>query len=138
MKKAVLLTVGVSCLLVGMAVPAKAQFGRTMTLRGDVPFTFVSGNRTIQAGEYSIEIREIQVQFMDARGHVVCGVFSNGRKENGRDEQPRLVFHRYGDTYFLRQIWTTDHKLDFGMSRSEYKLQAGLKVEQGTVILAMR
>src|SRR5579864_1737817 len=101
MKKAVLLTVSVSCLLVGMAVPAKAQFGRTMTLRGEVPFAFVSGNRTIQAGKYSIEIREAQVQFIDARGHVVCGVFSNERQENGRDEQPRLVFHRYGDTYFL-------------------------------------
>ncbi len=57
---------------------------------------------------------------------------------NSKSEQPRLVFHRYGETYFLWQIWSTDFKFDFRTSRTEYQLRASMKADQGTVTLAMR
>jgi hypothetical protein len=138
MKKAILLTLGVSCLLVGMAVPAGAQSGKPLMLKGEVPFAFVSGDRTIQAGQYSVEIRQAQVRFVDANGHPVQVVLTNPQQDNGRDEQPRLVFHQYGGTYFLWQIWTRDHEIDFRMSRTEYDLKASRKTDEGTIILAMR
>ncbi len=138
MKKAILLTVGVSCLLVGMAVPASAQSGKPLVLKGEVPFAFVSGDRTIQAGRYSVEIRQAQVRFVDANGHPVQVILTNPQQDNGRDELPRLVFHQYGGTYFLWQIWTRDHEIDFRMSRTEYDLKASRKADEGTIILAMR
>jgi hypothetical protein len=138
MKRVLLLTVGVSCLLAGMAVPASAQFRQTMMLRSEVPFAFVCGNRTIQAGKYSVEISERLVHFIDAKGHPVQVIFSNPQQDSGSEEKPKLVFHKYGDTYFLWQIWTGDHKADFRMSRTEYNLRASLKTDQGIVILAMR
>jgi hypothetical protein len=131
-----LLTVGI-CLLAGMAVPVSAQSGR-VTLKGEVPFAFVSGGRTIQAGQYSLEIGQLRVRIFDANGHPVQWVLSNPRQENGNEQKPRLVFHKYGDTYFLHQIWTMDYKVDFRISRAEYQLKASLQTEEGTVILAMR
>ena len=136
MKKALLLTVG-ACLLAGMAVPVSAQSGRVM-VKGEVPFAFVSGDRTIQAGQYSIEIGQLRVRIFDANGHPVQTVLSIPRQENGNEQKPRLVFHKYGDTYFLRQVWTMDYKVDFRMSRTEYQLKAGLQTDEVTVILAMR
>ena len=137
MKKVMLVAVGVSCLLVGMAVPASAQSGTAMMLKGEVPFAFVSGERTIQAGRYSIEIRQTQVRFLDAQGHPIQVICSNPQQDSSRQEQPRLVFHQYGDTYFLWQIWTREHKIDFRPSRSEYKLKAN-RQDETTIILAMR
>lgn len=138
MKKVVLLAVAVSCLLVGMAVPARAQSGKPLILKGEVPFAFVSGDRTIQAGQYSVEIKQTQVRFIDANGHPVQVVVSNPQQESDSEEQPRLVFHQYGETYFLWQIWTRDHKIDFRTSRTEYNLRASLKADEGTITLAMR
>jgi hypothetical protein len=138
MKRVMLLAVGASCLLAGMAVPANAQFRQTMMLRSKVPFAFISGDRTVQAGEYSIEIKQRLVRFIDANGHPAQTIFSNPQQASGSEEKPRLVFHKYGDAYFLWQIWTGEHKADFRMSRTEYNLRAGLKADQDTVILAMR
>ena len=138
MKKVVLMAVAVSCLLVGMAVPASAQSGKPLILKGEVPFAFVSGDRTIQAGQYSVEIKQAQVRFIDANGHPVQVVVSNPQQESDSEEQPRLVFHQYGGTYFLWQIWTRDHKIDFRMSRTEYNLKASLNADEGTITLAMR
>lgn len=138
MKKVVLMAVAVSCLLVGMAVPASAQSGKPMILRGEVPFAFVSGDRTIQAGQYSVEIKQAQVRFIDANGYPVQVVVSNPQQDSDGDVQPRLVFHQYGETYFLWQIWTRDHKIDFRTSRAEYNLKASMKADEGTITLAMR
>lgn len=137
MKRAMLVTVGI-CLLAVMDVPASAQSGSTIRLKGEVPFAFVSGERTLQAGQYSIEIRQSHVRFMDANGRPVQVILSNPQQESGRDEKPRLVFHQYGETYFLSQIWTRDHKVDFRTSRAEYNLKAARQTEPGTFILAMR
>jgi hypothetical protein len=136
-RKTMLLAVAVSCLLVAAAGPASAQTSG-VRLQGDVPFAFVSGGRTLQAGPYSIEVRQVIVRILDANRHQVQSVLSNTNECNRKDEQPRLVFHRYGETYFLWQIWTRDYKVDFATSRTEYQLRARLKAAQDTVTLAMR
>ena len=136
MKNALFLTVGV-CLLAGMAVPVMAQSGGVM-LRGEVPFDFVSANRSIPAGQYSIEIGQLQVRIKGANGNPVQVVLSNPRHQDGNGGKPRLVFHKYGDTYFLHQIWTADYKVEFRISRAEYNLKASLQTDEDTVILAMR
>ncbi|HLM98477.1 MAG TPA: hypothetical protein VK335_04310 [Bryobacteraceae bacterium] len=138
MKKTMLLTVGISCLLVGMAAPVSAQILGVAGLKSDVPFAFVSGGRTIQAGQYVLQIKQGLVRFLDEDGHAVHAIVSNTQDCNHKEEQPRLVFHRYGETYFLWQVWSRDYKVEFGTSRTEHKLKAGLKADQETVILAMR
>jgi hypothetical protein len=75
---------------------------------------------------------------MDANGHPVQVVFSYPPQDCDREEQPRLVFHQYGEAYFLSRIWTRDHKVDFRISPAEYNLKASLKADQETVTLAMR
>jgi len=138
MKRAMLLKIGILCAFAGLTVPVSAQSGTTIKLKGEVPFAFVSSDRTMPSGQYSVEIRQEQVRFLDAHGQPVQVVVSNPQQDSGRDEQPRLVFHRYGETYILWQIWTRDHKVDFRRSRTEYSLKANRQVEPGTVILAMR
>jgi hypothetical protein len=138
LKKTMLLTVSISCLLVGMAAPVRAQILGGARLISDVPFAFVSGGRTIQAGQYAIQIHQDKVRFLDEDGRQIQAIFSNKQECNHKVEQPRLVFHRYGEQYFLRQVWSSDYKVEFGTSRTEKSLKAMLKADQETVILAVR
>ena len=54
-------------------------------------------------------------------------------------QEPKLVFHRYGDQYFLSQIWTTSTRRDFSMSRKERELKKiAAAAAQTEIVLAMR
>lgn len=86
------------------ATPSHAQ----ALLKADVPFSFSAGYGVLPAGEYNIA--------RSGLGQVV--LLSNGRRgvelmipqtADWRDNvsTPKLVFHRYGDEYFLAEIWTT-------------------------------
>lgn len=54
-------------------------------------------------------------------------------------EEPKLVFHRYGDQYFLSQIWTGSTRRDFSMSRKERELKkTAAAAGQTEIVVAMR
>jgi hypothetical protein len=75
----------------------------------NIPFAFVAGNATLPAGEY-------RVQKMDENSAVVlirCSgpsasamVLSNAAQAKETQTQSKLVFHRYGNRYFLSQVWS--------------------------------
>jgi len=79
-----------------------------MPLRVKVPFDFAAGKNALSAGEYYVRISgtpsSIWLQHTDGTGGVV--VFSHGVKPSGMDaQQAALVFHVYGDRYFLSQVF---------------------------------
>ena len=93
------------------AVSTRAQPGRGV--RADVPFDFIVGDKTIQAGQIiaqgvsaadqgSLTIKN------SAQGELALRV---GRKVLGAEDtdQCKLVFHKYGNRYFLAEIWTAGY-----------------------------
>ena len=96
-----------SLTLVALFFAATASFGQSK--RGDViadiPFPFAVANRTLPPGRYVITpIGETNLRIFDVSNegvivqiHSVHGVAPEG---NGK-----VVFHRYGDTYFLSEVW---------------------------------
>jgi hypothetical protein len=86
------------------AVTAQAQSNR---LKADVPFEFSVGDSTLPAGSYIAQSTSQQGDVIIIRG------LSNGESRmrvshavtaNG-SSQARLVFHKYGQRYFLSEIW---------------------------------
>jgi hypothetical protein len=137
MRKAMFLTVGVSCLLAVMAAPARAQFSRPIMLKGEIPFEFVSGDRTLPAGNYSIEVTRTGVS-LDANGHRLQAVIPSSIDSNNQEQRPRLLFRQYGGVYFLSQILTRSERVDFVRSRAERTLRAGFSTDIGIVNIALR
>ena len=137
MKRAMLCAV---CAAVGfvMAVPVSAQSAKPVVLKGEIPFAFVSGTRTLPAGEYTIEIGSNGIHFFDANQRPVQAMFSNPPERNDNEGQPRLVFRQYGDQHFLSQIITRGSSVDFPTSRTEHHLQVSLSAEEDTLTIAMR
>jgi hypothetical protein len=87
-------------------VSAKAQStGRVIS---NIPFEFVVGNKTLPAGEYQVSSvtaagEALLIRSTEARD---LAVRLSNTIEPQKDTQARLVFHRYGQSYFLVEVWS--------------------------------
>ena len=74
----------------------------------NVPFAFAVENHTLPAGEYLVQTvtpeRSIRIISVDGKHSAVVNTLPNYAKSPSPSS--RLVFHRYGDEYFLAQVWT--------------------------------
>ena len=79
---------------------------RLMTV--NVPFSFAAGDQFLPAGEYLVLTvtpeRSIRIASTDGKHTAVVNTLPNYASQPS--ENSRLVFHRYGDEYFLTQVWT--------------------------------
>lgn len=78
----------------------------TPTIRANVPFAFRVGHQLMPAGQYQIvhyNTRDLLLirSMNDKVGILVQSV----RSGNYTGETAKLIFNRYGETYFLRQVW---------------------------------
>ena len=97
--------------LCAAAASANAQLS-SYPIKAKIPFDFSVGNKKLAAGEYTFsrlsgfsDNRMMLVSGLDSNTHVFQSTFSaqvlTPKNESG------LVFHKYGDQYFLEQIWTS-------------------------------
>ena len=75
----------------------------------NIPFQFVAGDQTLLAGEYRIErvfsgsLGPLRIRSTD--DHALTTVMTMTVSANDWQES-KLIFNRYGNHYFLSQIWT--------------------------------
>ena len=120
-------------MMVDQSVKAQAL---TYGLRANIPFAFSVGNTQLPAGKYSVS------RALPNSGDGLIAINSLGGKASAlrttipvTTGQPRdkatLVFHRYGDQYFLYQIWpvagTTGRQ--FLTSSSEREIKRRLEAD---------
>lgn len=118
------LTLGVS------AVSASAQ--SYAPLRFKVPFEFTLGGETLPADTYTFQPVNLDTpNLLLIRGnerHAITSGFTSTIQANKAAAQTKLVFHKYGDQYFLSEIWMdgddTGHR--FLKSHAERELNRGL------------
>ena len=89
---------------------AQAAYG----VRANVPFDFVVGDKTIPAGRITANGVTADIQGSLTIMNLTQGELAlrNGRRVLGADrtDQGKLVFHKYGNRYFLAQIWTPGYE----------------------------
>jgi hypothetical protein len=100
-------------------------------LVANVPFEFVVGDKTFGAGEYQVgtigQLGE-SIAIRNAAGDNAIRL-SSARERRDSDTAAKLVFHRYGSTYFLSQVWMAGEMSGRELSRTgqERSLQRELK-----------
>jgi hypothetical protein len=120
---------------VGM-VSAHAQIGDSR-VETDVPFQFIVGRTTLPAGKYEIlnpgefSPSVLEIRSLDGRSAVL---FTTGSVQaNHTPTNSELVFNKYGDSYFLYQIWVQGEQTgdQIEPSRTEQELEkAGEKASR--------
>jgi len=114
--------------IAALAASAKAQSGSG--LRANVPFDFTVAGKSFAAGHYSITrasqtsgdlVLDINSLDQHARAFPIT---TRLQTQTPRD-QSVLIFHRYGDEYFLAQVWAAGSTTGraFTKSRRERQLQ---------------
>ena len=108
-------------------------------IRVNIPFDFSIANKKLPAGNYSIG-RAIQnsdntvLSILDGRGHTKEARLSIPVLAAEAKNQATLVFHRYGDEYFLYQVWTAGETTgrQFLKSSAERALQSQRMTNQSS------
>ncbi len=97
-------------LVIGLALASAAvangQSGRQLTAQ--VPFDFIVAERTLRSGQYEVNNANGAgdvLAIRDAGGKSQTMRLTSPVTRNGQDMSAKLVFHRYGSTYFLSQVW---------------------------------
>ena len=111
------------------AVVASGQ--STQRLISQVPFDFVVAEKTLRAGECHIGAvnqagNAIAIKRVDG-GEVLF--LSSPTERSDRQMNAKLVFHRYGNTYFLSQIWMASERIgrELPKTRQERAIERELR-----------
>jgi len=92
-------------LALAVTTVASAQ---TIKVKVNVPFNFIVNRATLPAGEYlvqSVDDAGKVLAIRDLATNTTNLVVFNSCRSLESTSQTKLIFHRYGDRYFLNQIW---------------------------------
>jgi hypothetical protein len=102
--------IAVAVALFVAVIAAGHCYAQRTVLKADVPFAFQVGNQPMPAGEYVIQrglAADGSLQLIrrtDSSASVMA--LTNPVDAQGGKSEPVLVFHKYGNSYFLSEIWT--------------------------------
>lgn len=120
--------------LIAMVAMMAGQSAKAQTLghglRVNIPFDFSVGNKKLPAGQYSVSRalpnsgdQLIEISSLDGK----AGIFRTTFPVTALTPKDKstLLFHRYGDQYFLFEVWPAGAStgLTWPRSRSERELQ---------------
>jgi hypothetical protein len=130
-----------SALAIGSLASTQVASAQTPSVMAEVtiPFDFQNGSQALPAGTYRISVETdhlIRLQGSHAGGFV----FTHDASRMSASKKGTVVFDRYGDKYYLHQIWTAGSKdgLECPKSRAEKEsVQASNMQPPSTVELAL-
>jgi hypothetical protein len=102
--------IAIAVALMAAAIAAGQCFAQQTISKADIPFAFQVGNKTMPAGQYWIQrVSDADesaqmIRRTDSSAAAVAVTFAVDVK-NG-ESTPELVFHKYGNSYSLSEIWT--------------------------------
>jgi hypothetical protein len=84
----------------------------------NIPFAFQAGTKTMPAGMYQIDRESRHLILLHGPGQAAAYVETSDAIKLQAPDHGNLLFARYGDTYFLRQIWTAGNSIGLECPKS--------------------
>jgi hypothetical protein len=100
------IAMSIATAIVGVLLSAASVYGQTV--KADIPFSFHAANQSLPAGEYEISTRNTVANVIVVRnttGKQSLAAMTNKAPSNQTSDVSKLIFRRYGDQYFLAQIF---------------------------------
>jgi hypothetical protein len=87
----------------------------------NIPFTFQTPTQTFPAGTYRVIVESNNMILLRGTGSTAGLVMTHNAIRSHVAAHGTMVFNRYGDKYYLRQIWTAGSAdgLECSKSRAE-------------------
>lgn len=108
MKATVLRLTVILAVVMAFTASAYAQGLSAKRSKFVVPFEFNVGQKVLAPGEYTVsaDSEVIRIQSKDGKQHIAQ--LPSAKVGNGRETSSKLMFKRYGDSYYLAQVWLSD------------------------------
>ena len=129
--------------LIGMMIlltVVSAQAQTTHPYKTHIPFDFNIGDESHQAGDYVISLANPASERPTLRlWNTTSGksrlVQTMPKNVSDKLEAANLVFSRYGNQYFLKQMLTPDYGVQFVKAKNEKRLAGNQQPQQQSVVL---
>ena len=106
-------------LSIGIALAAVAAVqAQDKTVTATVPFSFYMGNSAMPQGAYRVADMAHGLVVDLSSAHAAKASAAHEIAGTKQIEAARLVFHRYGETYFLAEVWTGGGAIGQALSKS--------------------
>jgi hypothetical protein len=116
-----------ACVLGAVAmVSASNGFAQGNEMRVNVPFAFHNGSQRMPAGVYTVSIESTHLILL--RGNSSSSIVSTNPEIAKPSAKGKLVFQRYGDQYFLREVWAANSET--GEKCVKSKLEREVEIAQ--------
>jgi hypothetical protein len=118
-----------------MTAAASAQ---TIHMRVTVPFNFIVAGATLPAGEYEIQsvgAAENLLSIHNRNWSAGIVVFSNSSESLSSSSNTKLVFHRYGDRYFLSELWVRGQRSGHQVPPASREKEVAMDFPRDEVVL---
>ena len=126
MKKTLMAVCVVGMLVFGMSVSVLADSDRSVWVK--VPFAFHAGDTLMPAGTYQFSMRVKPheggslLRIVNRDGSLCQHVYTNRIEGNPADPDVRVLFNKYGDTYFISKVRGRNLGAEVIKSRAEKEL----------------
>jgi hypothetical protein len=130
MKKRACISLLALSFLVSMLAVAPTSAKSVGGLKAHIPFDFNVGSASMAAGEYtinSITSDGAGLRISGAGGDVMTLTVASLQANPNRQERARLIFHKYGEQYFLAAVWNAEQT---GRALPESKRERNLRKER--------
>ncbi len=98
-------------------------------MKVSIPFAFTLGDKTLPAGQYTVERNQLIPELLIVRSvdsDAIATGFTSRLQTPTTLTQAKLVFRRYGNQYFLAQVWRmSSGGVTFRKSRAERAAATG-------------
>jgi len=105
-----------------VAISVTSAYAQPVRLIANIPFNFVVKDKALPAGEYTIEpiqvgaTQALKIQSRD--GHITAIVSARYGLSGENRTEPKLVFNRFGEQYFLSEVLGFEEQVAYTLSGS--------------------
>ncbi len=116
-----------------------AAHAQTTQLKVTVPFDFTAADSVLPAGDYEVQSlgpwggKALSIHSVNSNAGTV--VLSNSRQSAKTSDRGRLVFYRYGNQYFLAEIWTANNHVGQQMPIDQRQTELARNQQKRDVVL---
>lgn len=133
-----------SLFALGLLLATASAYAQTINLKANIPFNFVVTGNVLSSGEYKLSsinntVDAVTISGAGQKSSIFLASPCLSAKDRSTPHPSKLGFTRYGDQYFLSEIWmegySAGHKLPKSRREREVEMAQNETVQQ-VVILA--
>lgn len=119
-----------------LSAAAQAQ---TTQVKVTVPFEFIAGDTVLPAGDYDVQStgpwggKALPIHNVTSNAGTL--LLSNSCQLAKTSDSNKLVFYRYGQKYFLAEVWTVNTNIGRQMPVNQRQTELARKQQKGEVVL---